>query len=689
MFFPPRIWRSIVSTRRSEQPILRNHALVFGRDDQRRAPISFGYKVERGIEYLRICFTDTSHYLQNGEMFGRVVEAMMSPKARAYRDVWSGYQLFQHQNKWRPCVVVEFAVDPQGAVVGQKIVPSKTLIKDTVSYRSADLLLGTSSYHYRRLLQLMMVVACNYRKIRAADRTFMRSDPETGLYLSEDGLVVKATQKDHYAFYFIINDLRLMAEETVADYAVQHGLSVLYSGNEDTDSLYQRGMIQGRIDQLFEAAQGHDQLEAQTLAVKELLYQSQYSLSPQTHALLGRPYHVHFARVGSNPAAMVTFEAVRQHLHGKQSRFTSDQIEEICRACNARSVKQRANWRKKLELKAAKAKVEVAKGYNAKAVQTAIMYRDFKPGLLKYLALSLEAEQPSVLILAILLLSGEGIDELASLRAQGIQRIADNEGLAAATFAAARNKQLIAEPMISLTTCEYNDKIGVHYMASFKSGGKLYQVVGFTPKERYEIVIRGRLFQEYFGVMEQETIPFDAVTPITAEKAIINWVSRKHTNLSRNWAGQYPGGMILLSTSLSKRTRERMHGFAEYRTTSKGMSGKVCHTTSSLPEYFRVMMQGAQSWKQLEGDAPQLSELQDVLDTFCSEKGQLLFSHIADVNRELPWWLIYYDRKETCWRFYAWMAENGKTKIVFQTEGSSLMQTVDFILDSWKQKASA
>ena len=279
----------------------------------------------------------------------------------------------------RLVVSVLFHVDPSGEVLSDRVVRGVIRSAYKLSYEDAQSLLGGRSGNDVRdssddaaLVRSLQLLSGFARQLRAARSTAGAIDfamPEAKVELDDDGEPIAIHRRERLEAHRVIEDLMILANETVARIGETEQIPILYRNHEppSEDRLeglrslarlfghpLPTGAVRPRdIADLVESQHGTRREYLISAVALRSMKQARYSGRNVGHFGLASEAYAHFTSpIRRYPDLHVHREIVRW-LAGKpaRSRAGPDELEEVARHCSERERRAEAAERDSVEVK--------------------------------------------------------------------------------------------------------------------------------------------------------------------------------------------------------------------------------------------------------------------------------------------------------------------------------------------------
>jgi ribonuclease R len=343
------------------------------------------HEFEDGSFEAGVHIADVSYYVKHGSLIDREGAERATSVYLVDRVVPMLPEALSNQicslvpNEDRLVVSVLFHVDPSGEVLSHRIVRGVVRSAHKLSYEAAQSLLdGHGGIDLRdssdaatlvRSLQLLSGFAQRLRARRSTAGAIDFAMPEAKVELDEEGEPIAIHRRERLEAHRVIEDLMILANETVAQIGETEGLPILYRNHEHPSEDRLEGLralarlfghplptgeIRPRdIADLVESQHGTRREFLVSAVALRSMKQARYSSRNVGHFGLASDAYAHFTSPIRRYPDLLDHRAIVRWVAGKPatSRLSPDELEAVARHCSERERRADAAERDSIEVK--------------------------------------------------------------------------------------------------------------------------------------------------------------------------------------------------------------------------------------------------------------------------------------------------------------------------------------------------
>lgn len=195
-----------------------------------------------------------------------------------------------------------------------------------LTYEQIPGILADATNKHHAMLTVAQKLAHGLLTKRRANGAMVLYDLNNGWVTTEEGFVRQLLKREDTIGYIIIQELMILANASVAQYAHDHAIPILFRNHRARSAGPDRAELLRQIDEAI-----HTPLADLTFIRQKthmLLERAVYESTPHGHYGLNLPWYTHFTSPIRRYADLVVHQQLRAHLKGEPLPYTEEKLQE-------------------------------------------------------------------------------------------------------------------------------------------------------------------------------------------------------------------------------------------------------------------------------------------------------------------------------------------------------------------------
>lgn len=227
----------------------------------------------------------------------------------------------------RKTMTVEAVIGPNLDVSFQNLYCSKLTSKARVAYEEVPKILASKDHELHAQLLRGSQVAMGLLERRRSAGALALYDLNNGWVTTEEGYLRKMESKEETIGYIIVQEMMVLANALVAEFAVRNDIPVLFRNHVARAAAPDRSELMRQIQSAFQVPLPNlDLIQQQTHL---LLEKAEYGASLRGHYGLNLPAYLHFTSPIRRYADLVTHRQLRSFLKKDPLPYSKEEIDAL------------------------------------------------------------------------------------------------------------------------------------------------------------------------------------------------------------------------------------------------------------------------------------------------------------------------------------------------------------------------
>jgi ribonuclease R len=258
-----------------------------------------------------------------GTQYFRTGNSPMLPRTLSER------QLSLWPNSPKKTMTIEVVLDAMLQVTEQKLYRSTLVSQARLSYDRIPEILATPANPGHPMMTAAKKLADGLLMKRRANGAMVLYDLNNGWVAGEEGHIRQLLKREDTVGYIVVQEMMILANAAVADYAIKHGIPMLFRTHEGRHEGPNREELLKQIeDALHTPLANLDFIRQRT---RQLLEKAKYEGDAKPHFGLNLPAYLHFTSPIRRYADLVVHQQLRAHLKGEPLPYTVEQLRDTGR----------------------------------------------------------------------------------------------------------------------------------------------------------------------------------------------------------------------------------------------------------------------------------------------------------------------------------------------------------------------
>lgn len=232
----------------------------------------------------------------------------------------------------RETLTVDMTLDARNEVVRTEIYPSLLKSQARCPYDRVPSIRKDPTHEGHHLISLGCGIALQLLEGRRSSGAMVLYDLNNGWVTTEDGFLRKIENKDEVIGHILIQEMMILANSMVAEFAVKNNIPVLYRNHTAMSAAPDRAILMQQVEAALTTAMAD--LDQVRHRVHMLLSRANYGVSLLGHYGLNIPAYVHFTSPIRRYADLVTQRQIKAFIEGKPLPYNQADIATIAQHIN-------------------------------------------------------------------------------------------------------------------------------------------------------------------------------------------------------------------------------------------------------------------------------------------------------------------------------------------------------------------
>lgn len=159
-------------------------------------------------------------------------------------------------------------------------------------------------------------------------------DLNNGWITTEEGVLRKIEKKEETIGYILIQEMMILANAQVAEFAVKNNIPVLFRNHQAMSAAPDRSILMEQMEVALTTAMAPSDLDAVRQRTHMLVGRADYGASLLGHYGLNLPAYLHFTSPIRRYADLITQRQIKAFINGEPLPYTKDDIEAVAHHIN-------------------------------------------------------------------------------------------------------------------------------------------------------------------------------------------------------------------------------------------------------------------------------------------------------------------------------------------------------------------
>jgi ribonuclease R len=303
-------------------------------DDKSTWDIDDAIWVEEGTNgfWVNVSIADVSKVVGVGSSLDKIAEERVGTQYFRTGNSPMLPRLSEHKlslwpNRPKKTMTVKVFLGPDLTVMSVELFRSVLRSSARLTYDAIPALLGDETSPHVTVLRAAKKLADGLLAKRRANGAMVLYDLNTGWVTTEEGHVRQLVKRADTVGYIIVQELMILANASVAQYASEKNIPVLFRNHEGKETGPDRAELLKQIEDALQTPLAD--LKFLRLKTHTLLEKAKYEGTLKGHFGLNLPAYLHFTSPIRRYADLVTHQQLRAHLKGEKLPYTVEDFQRI------------------------------------------------------------------------------------------------------------------------------------------------------------------------------------------------------------------------------------------------------------------------------------------------------------------------------------------------------------------------
>lgn len=250
----------------------------------------------------------------------------------------------------RDVLTVEMHLTSELALFASNIYSATLTSEAQLAYDDVPRILEQSDHPFHEVIAHAARLSVGLMDRRRQNGAFVLYDMNNGWVTTEEGFVRQLKSVEETIGYVVIQELMVLANSAVADYAVARNVPILFRNHLPKAAAPDRSVLMRQVEGAL--AQPVSDIDIVRERVHRLLGRADYGATAQGHYGLNAVFYTHFSSPIRRYADLVNHRQIRAAATGSAIPYTQEQLAEIAEGINSALEEERNATSERMRAKA-------------------------------------------------------------------------------------------------------------------------------------------------------------------------------------------------------------------------------------------------------------------------------------------------------------------------------------------------